>query len=237
MGKMAIGYGSEYQLLRFLGHHRNFLDNEILKSLCKQNETLIWFDYPTDIKRHSLDGELKGIECFEKDSETKEHIDFIKSEWKKFWPTKGNCQNWDGIFKIKDEWYFVEAKARRKELSSICDASKENSLQIIKQSFSETIKKYSSSFPVDFWISKENKAYQLSNRLAFLVFCEKIGIKAHLVYINFINGFNKPGTHGHKNISSKEDWEKIWYEEYKLLGIKAENLKEDLFHVYIDCEK
>lgn len=237
MGEMSIGYGSEYQLLRFLGHHRIFLNDEILKSLCKTNETITWFDYPTDIKRHSLDGELKGIECFEKDSETKKHISFIKSEWEKFWPKKGNCQNWDGIFKIKDEWYFVESKAHKEELSSYCEASQENSLSIIKLAFSETIKKFSSSLSVDFWTSKYNKAYQLANRLAFLVFCKKVGIKAHLVYINFINGFDKPGTHGHMNISSKEEWKKIWDEEYKMLGIKAENLKEDLFHVYIDCEK
>ena len=33
MAEMALGYGSEYQLLRFLGHHRIELDKEIKKVL------------------------------------------------------------------------------------------------------------------------------------------------------------------------------------------------------------
>ena len=33
-----IGYGSEFQLMRFLGHHRNLLENEIKKQIGVEGE-------------------------------------------------------------------------------------------------------------------------------------------------------------------------------------------------------
>ena len=233
MGEMALGYGSEYQLLRFLGHHRQFLNKTILDALNKKNEIIEWFDYPMNNNRDSLDGELKGIECFKENN----NFDFIQSEWEKFWPVEGNCQNWDGIFKIGNEWYFVEAKAQKSEVYTSCESKSEENLKIIKQAFIETIERFSSSVSADFWISKECKAYQLANRLAFLVFCEKIGIKVHLLYINFIHGFEKKDLQRDSSINSKEEWIEIWTEEYKMLGLKAENLKDVLCHVFIDCKK
>ena len=233
MGEMALGYGSEYQLLRFLGHHRNYLDNEILKTLNKKNGRLEWFDYPSDTTSSSLDKELEGIECFEKEPK----YDFIKSQWKEFWPQRGKSQNWDGIFKIDDDWYFVEAKAHKDEVKSLCRATDNESLSTIKRAFEQTIKKFNAQSTAELWISKDDKAYQLANRLAFIVFCEKIGIKAHLVYINFINGFNKSNTDRKMSIPDENEWKKIWEQEYKMLGLSEEILKEVLFHVYIDCEK
>ena len=56
-----------------------------------------------------------------------------------------------------------------------------------------------------------------------------------LVYINFINGYDKPGSCGNLNVKSKKEWDKIWEEEYKDLGITENQLKEILYHVYIDC--
>ena len=38
MAEMALGYGSEYQLFRFLGHHRNFLNKEIAKVITPNGE-------------------------------------------------------------------------------------------------------------------------------------------------------------------------------------------------------
>ena len=233
MGEMALGYGSEYQLLRFLGHHRNFLDNEILKSLNKKDVRLEWLDYPADKTRFSLDKELKGIECFKKEP----NYDFIKSEWEKFWPQKGNTQNWDGIFKINNEWYFVEAKAHADEVNSSCGASSSDSIAKITNAFTQTIKKFNAQSTAESWVSKDDKAYQLANRLSFIVFYEKVGIKARLVYINFINGYDKPGTHGKMSIPDENKWKEIWEQEYKMLGLSEESLKGVLFHVYIDCEK
>ena len=41
---MALGYGSEYQLLRYLGHHRNYLNDEIRKVIGEG--PIMWLDYP-----------------------------------------------------------------------------------------------------------------------------------------------------------------------------------------------
>ena len=61
MAEMRIGYGSEYQLLRYLGHHREYLNEEILKALKGVTGSIKWLDYPVDIDRDSMDGEYKNV--------------------------------------------------------------------------------------------------------------------------------------------------------------------------------
>ena len=92
MAEMALGYGSEFQLLRYLGHHRFYLDEEIKKVIGKGDIT--WMDYPINDKRDSCDGEWTEIECFKK----RPDYNHIKNEWGKFWPQRGSSHNWDGIF-------------------------------------------------------------------------------------------------------------------------------------------
>lgn len=232
MAEMAIGYGSEFQLLRFLGHHRIYL-NRVISSELKTKENIFWLDYPIDVKRHSLDGELKDIQCFKNER----NFEKIIENWKNYWPQGGNSQNWDGIFKIDESWYFVEAKAHRSEVESSCGATSEKSKDIIKKTFEETIQVFNSSKTAEYWVSKDCKSYQLANRLAFVNFCRKNNIDARLLYINFLNGFDKPGTNGQENIKTKEEWEKIWEVEYSDLGIQKENLREILYNVYINCIK
>ena len=49
MADMALGYGSEYQLLRALGHHRNEFFRIIQQTIGLPNDSPIeWIDYPTD---------------------------------------------------------------------------------------------------------------------------------------------------------------------------------------------
>lgn len=226
MAEMALGYGSEYQLLRFLGHHRNFLNTEISKVL-NTKEQIYWLDYPVKIERLSLDGELKDVECFVNES--------ISKKWNEYWPSRGNSQNWDGIFKINDTWYFVEAKAHESEVYNSCGAKSDSAIKKIKKAFDETVAFVKATKSSEHWLSKDFKSYQLANRLAFINFCRKNGINAKLVYISFINGYDKPGTSGKLNVTSKEKWQEIWENEYADLGISAENIKEILHHVYIDC--
>ena len=42
--KLALGYGSKYQLLRMLGWHRNFFNKAISES-AKISENINWFDF------------------------------------------------------------------------------------------------------------------------------------------------------------------------------------------------
>ena len=227
MAGMALGYGSEYQLLRFLEHHRNLLNNEISKVL-NTKEQIYWLDYPCNSERLSLDGEFKDVECFGNES--------ISKKWKEYWPSSGNSQNWDGIFKINDTWYFVEAKAHESELNSSCRATSDSSIEKIKKAFDETVALVKATKNSEYWVSKDCISYQLANRLAFINFCSKNGINAKLVYISFINGYDKPGASEKLNVTSKEKWQEIWEKEHADLGVSAENIKEILYHVYIDCD-
>jgi hypothetical protein len=226
MAEIALGYGSEYQLFRFLGHHRNYLNKEIANVITPNSE-IYWLDYPPNYGRFSLDGEFKDVECFNNQN--------ITAQWKEYWPQRGNSQNWDGIFKVNDTWYFVEAKAHDSEVKSSCGATSESSKSKIRKAFDETISFVKSTKTADYWISKDCKSYQLANRLAFINFCNKNQIRAKLVYINFINGYDKPGTGGTLNVKSKEDWNSIWEKEYEDLGISREQINGILYHVYIDC--
>lgn len=223
MAEMAIGYGSEYQLLRYLGHHRRFLFEKI-KEVINTQEEIEWIDYPVDEKRLSMDGELKGIECFKE-------LPYYKSifdAWKLFWPQRGNSHNWDGIFKVGNTWYFVEAKAHLDEAFQTCGAKDPESRKIIINAFEKTC---GNREKAEKWIA--SNSYQLANRMAFLHFCKENGIDAKLCYISFLNGFKKTPR---LNVEKSSEWEKIWAEEYNSLQLTKEQMRE-IFHVYIDYSK
>lgn len=222
MAEMALGYGSEFQLLRYLGHHRIYLDNQI-KLATGSDSPITWYDYPNDHQRDSLDGEWKGIEFL------KDRNDFgkIELEWKKYWPKSGSAQSWDGIFNQDGILYVVEAKAHIKEMESECQAG-DTSQQIIIDAFTKTTGCESQAQK---WI--KSKHYQLANRLAFLHFCDMVGIKAKLCYIMFVNGYLSNAT---KNVSCVEDFKKAWDDECKKLELSATQLKK-ITTIYIDCKK
>lgn len=223
MAEMAIGYGSEYQLLRYLGHHRRFLFQKI-KDVIHTQEEIEWIDYPVDEKRLSMDGELKDVECFKLLPCYKS----ICEAWKMFWPQRGNSHNWDGIFKVGNIWYFVEAKAHLDEAFQNCGAKNTDSRKKIINAFEMTC---GNKDLAKKWI--ESNSYQLANRMAFLYFCKENGIDAKLCYISFLNGFKKTPK---LNVENASDWEKIWNEEYHNLQLTEEQ-KKNIFHVYIDCSK
>ena len=219
MAEMKIGYGSEYQLLRYLGHHRNYFYNEICKVIGKGK--IEWLDYPVDLQHDSRDGELKGIECFKELANYEE----ISRLWINFWPQTGNAQNWDGIF-IKDGiWYFVEAKANLQEANQQCNAGNKSRGKIT-EAFEKTC---GNRKMAEKWL--KSNCYQLANRLAFIHFCKTAGIEARLLYISFINGYD---INVEKNVSKKGTWEKHWLDEYNTLEL-TNKLKSYIYHVYIDC--
>ena len=231
MAEMALGYGSEYQLLRFLGHHRNFLNNEILKQTGIEG-VIEWEDYPSDSKRLSLDGEFKGIEFL------KNYPDYasIKAKWKNFWPQSGNSQNWDGIFYCNKVIYLVEAKAHletnslKSELESDCGAENADSKKHIDEAFEKT-REFFGIKAVNDWTKKY---YQQANRLAFIYFLNEIcGIKAELVNIFFINGYDtKENDYG---VTSEAEWKAAIKDEYDYLGL-TDRAKFVIHEVFIDCK-
>ena len=223
MAEMALGYGSEYQLLRYLGHHRTYLDNQIKKET-KSNSPINWLDYPNDSERDSLDGEWEGIKFLQNRKDYKR----IEEAWKGFWPPRGRAQSWDGIFWQDDTLYLVEAKAHVKEMESECKASDESKNNILK-AFIDTTKDKKQA---EKWLSSQH--YQLANRLAFIHFCNNtIEIKAKLCYIMFINGYLPNVT---KNVDKEETFKKAWEAECNALELTPNQLN-NIVPVYIDCTK
>ena len=232
MAEIGYGYGSEYQLLRMLGHHRNFLNSQIQKILGTREE-IQWADYPVNDSKISLDGEWKGIDFFF--SENKEELSKIKNSWDKYWPSSTKSQNWDGIFKVGSTWYLVEAKAHAGEVKSQCKAESSESRELILKAFEDTIKWLNSSSNPQDWLKDNFNSYQLANRLAFINFCRKNNIDAKLMYVSFVNGYSPKIKTDEKSIKTAKEWNEIWKKEYTELGITQERLNGILYNLTIDC--
>lgn len=233
MAEMGYGYGSEYQLLRILGHHQNWINDKI-KNILDISEDIFWFDYPVDSNRLSLDGEYKGIQFLKKHPNYNE----ICKKWKEFWPQTGNAQNWDGICQIGNTYILIEAKARLGEIESNTGAS-EQSLNLIQNSFNKTKEHYDIKSDKDWG----KKYYQMANRLAFVYFLKSCGIEAKLLDIYFINGYidkskksNNKNIVDSNNVNNIKDWESVIEQEYLYLGLN--NLsKSDVKSLFINCLK
>ena len=241
MAEMGLGYGSEYQLLRYLGHHRNEL-NDIINKTTRLQGQLIWLDYPKNIKRLSLDGEYVGMDFLRDpvitNSSLATNIKTLLRDWKDYWSTQGTPPNWDGVIlhtnKNEIELVIVEAKAHIKEIKSKTESSSNKRIQ---EAFNNT--------QVSLNISNRNwfgKHYQLATRLALVNFFRKHNINASLLYIYFINGYEKRQLLGkikvlgtNKSVKDQSDWEKLVEEEYADLGI-SEQAKKYISNVFIDCK-
>lgn len=226
MAEMALGYGSEYQLLRYLGHHRNFLDSKI-KEATGSDSPIEWMDYPVDRKRDSLDGEWADIKFFKHLPQFNYDYDRISKEWDNFWPERG--QSWDGIFLQDGEIYVVEAKAHTKEMEQKCNAKDDNSKGKIQKAFEYVTNDTSRAKR---WLKSEN--YQLANRIAFVHFLnKKCDIKAKICYLFFLNGYL---INTYKNVIDKSVFLQVFEEECNALQLTAEE-KGYIVPVVIDANE
>lgn len=239
MAQIGHGYGSEWQLLRMLGHHRDYFFKELRRQLhLPQDAEIHWLDYGFDESNVSGDKEYKKREFFEAIPEifiTEVISDLMKDKF----GTKLN-QNWDGIFWVDKTVYLVEAKAHVKEIFSDCQSDNKNSLSIIEQNFKETREWFHISSDND-W---KKVYYQMANRVAFLKLLHSHKIEAKLVNIYFVNGYEKKVkapdsdkyyTIQNKNTSVKE-WDDAITEEEKYLGI-AKLKNKHIFHVFVNCKE
>ena len=224
MAEMALGYGSEYQLLRYLGHHRIYLDSKI-KEATKNSSPIEWMDYPIDDKRDSLDGEWADIKFFKHLPQF--NYDRISTEWDEFWPKRG--QRWDGIFLQDGVVYVVEAKAHTKEMEQKCSATNQKSIDKIKRAFKDVTGNQSKA---DLWYNSEH--YQLANRIAFVHFLnKKCGIKTKICYLFFLNGYL---INTYKNVMDKSVFLQAFEEECNALQLTTEE-KGYIVPVVIDANE
>ena len=229
MGEMALGYGSEFHLLRFMGRHRNYFDKEVMKLIGCQN--IEWLDFTFNKNKNIPDSELKGLSFLENDSNSKTIIDNYKNEW----PQTGNSMNWDAIGYFLSNgnktWILVEAKAHLGELNQNCSAS-DNSLKKIEISLNKAfdnlkIERHKNNSLIKTY-------YQMANRLYILDLLKRHKINAVLLNIYFTGDLFSPSRKSPKDISGwlpkiKEMKEYLNITDSNLLGIY------DLF-LNVDCE-
>lgn len=223
MAKLGFGYGSEFQLLRFLGHHREEF-NAIVSNELKTRERIEWLDFPYSDSSEYGDSEYVGIDFLKG---TPSYAS-IKKAWAKYWPNPSFAPNWDAIGKAGNEYIIVEAKAHAKELISTSGAKTESFTQI--NSKMEEAKVTLGINTPNSWMKTY---YQKANRILLLHFLAQNGIKARLLFVYFINGYER----GDKSIKSKEQWESILKAQDEYLGITGNKwVKENVKNVFVSCK-
>jgi len=244
MAEMGLGFGSEFQLLRFLGHHRNTLNKLINENTHLKGE-ILWLDFPKNLNRLSLDGEYTGINFIEnevcKELFSLLEIEKIKTGWRNYWSANGMQANLDGVILHKHdnklELVLVEAKGCLKELESNTNSG---SNEKIKNAFINTQNHLNISS--DNWFGKY---YQLANRLALANYfnnCSEVRIQTSLLYIYFLNGFEKRKlerrnivTIKNQSVDKQSDWEQAIKRQYDELGLN-DAVSQNIAKIFIDCK-
>ena len=225
MGKIGHGYGSEWHLLRYLGRHRNRLD-QIIKRTIGKGEHIEWMDFGFASKKKLFDKEWTGIAFLKKYGLL---TDELQSAWQNFWPQRGNAQNWDAIgrFHYKDghknccDFILVEAKSHITEVKSACRA-KLWGRRKIEKAMTETKR----ALGVDENIDYLKRYYQYANRIAALHFLTKHGIGARLVFIYFLGDQIK----GKICPRHPRKWQEVLEQQHKELGLPKQHLLGNRMH-------
>ena len=234
MAQIGYGYGSEYHLMRFLGHHRDLFEERIKKALNEEG-VIHWLDFDFDEPMASISGdkELKGLSFLNRIVLPKDKVDSVISDYHTY-AINGidNWQSWDAVFTLNGVIYLVEAKAHTSELSSSGDEHGGESKEEILRFFTEQLKESNYRLPVNrTWLKHY---YQFANRLATTALLNKHGIEAKVLYIFFINGFDKRIVEGkrifriYEDNATKEDFEKAIKKEKQSLSIIDSDTIKDL---------
>ncbi len=214
MAQIGYGYGSEYQLLRFLGHHRRKLEELISEQIGKGSFEWEDFEFADPKNVISEDKEITGLDFLRRLYPTQ--YEKVEAEYKTY-IKKRDWQNWDAVFTHNGTLYLVEAKAHISELSS----GKEEHGDSSKEQILDYFKAQLPNLPVSrVWLQEY---YQLANRLATSALLNKHGIKTKVLYIYFVNGYRK-------RVLEKKGRVEVPYETVNL------NTSEDKFKTAIEVE-
>ena len=172
------------------------------------------------------DGEWKRIAFINTDS--------VQQAYDKFWPGRGEQQNWDAVGKAMieggEELLLVEAKAHPAEVScGGTDASEAGGRPMIRAAFKETLEALGynagdASIWAERWL---NGYYQHANRLATLHFLTKQNIPARLVFLYFCGDQHPDGKFCP---ATPDDWQLSLEKIHENLGLEGKSALERRVH-------
>jgi hypothetical protein len=217
MGKIGLGYGSEWHLLWYLGRHRTELS--VLVRQLTGADRVEWLDFPVrkNAGKH-FDEEWKGLDFLDNAS--------ILSRWRAFWPQGSGIQNWDAIARLtmrdRDEWLLVEAKGHCAEIVSRCGAKPEGGRGRIEKALEATKRELGVEKSRD-WLTGY---YQFCNRLAVLKFLREQGVAARLLFIYFTSD----STPGRDCPADEAGWRAALEAQATHVGLPAVHPLADRLH-------
>ena len=223
-GKLALGYGSKYNLLRMLGWHRNELNTIVGDAIECNPDHIKWLDF--GYSGQFDDKEPMNFSFINQD---------FNNEWLEYW--QGGSRNdtglnWDAIGKCDDTYILIEAKAHIEELDDKtgCGAS-----QPARSIIEKRVKEFLAEHNIPFNKEHLGLDYQLMNRLVALSYLHKKGIKAELVYLLFVNGFEN--NRDKPKCASKEKLEEKMNTKLSRVGLTNAGLDNMVKVIYINAKK
>lgn len=224
MGQMALGYGSEFHLLRWMGRHREEFDKQVKKVLGINN--IAWRDFEFHCNAIIQDKEIKGIDFIKFNEE-------LLKTWKNEWPQTGNPMNWDAIGYYTDNnqkkvWILVEAKAHIGEINSKCNAETKS-----RKKIESILQKTANNLKLDYNNCWLEKYYQQANRLYVYDLLKRNGIEAKLLNIYFVGDMS---NRSRKSPQTQADWVKPITDKNNCFRIPSGN--DYLYDMFLDvCRK
>lgn len=216
MGRMALGYGSEFHLLRWLGRHRRRFTELVCGTRWKNIE---WLDF-SFADEVIPDEELLGINFLKDEDLRKVEREFFDGEFA--WPNvpDRHLMNWDAVGIADDGTYVLcEAKAHVEEIERKGCGAGVKSARKIRNALKLPITYFEASASVDDWL---RSYYQMANRLYVVALLAQCGIKAVFSNILFI-GDHFPGRGKVSCPENADGWRDILDDEYCTLGLNIDN--------------
>ncbi len=210
-------HGSLKDLQDVINVKKKFLDYEISKVIRKQMK----IDWKSPLRSDEY-AEYRDEDFIKKLGVLNSKMKYPLSD---FWPNNG--PQWDALGVSEDEIILVEAKANITEMvSSGTGAKNPQSIKKIRNSLDEVKKYLSVSDSID-WTGT---FYQYVNRIAHLYYLrEKNQIKAHLLFIYFINDVSVNGP------KTKDEWLGAIQTMECYLGLsKKHKLRRYIHDIFID---
>ncbi len=234
MGTMALGYGSEFHLLRWLGRHRRLFTKKVCeaaKNADKKWKDIDWLDFGFADGGLVPDSELCGIEfLLEADRPVVEN-EFTNGQYK--WPrvTRKFLMNWDVVGIADDGTYIlVEAKSHTEEIVPTGSGA-DGGRQTIEKALNLPREFFRASPDADWF----NNYYQLANRLYMVTLLEEVcKLKAVFLYVLF-TGDRFPGRCKATCPETKEGWRDVLDKEYQGLGLdqKGEYFRRHVIELFL----